>query len=136
MKGMDATVLRICETFNLKTAALPVYECEEHYNDEDPSDIRDLVDSASSPFDLFGKNANTNHQAERDRDGNVDWIGRTFVPMHEDDCGDYYSGEGWLTRLQQSSSFSPYHGIQWLNGPKHWETNMATLHVRSLWKSP
>jgi hypothetical protein len=69
MKGMDATVLRICETFGLKTAAFPVYDC---HNDEDRSDIRDLVYSASSPFALFGNAENTDYQAERDRDGDVD----------------------------------------------------------------
>jgi hypothetical protein len=109
---MDATVLRIWETFGLKTEALPVYDCQGRYNDEDRSDIPDLVCSVSNPFDLFGDDANTDYQAERDRDGDVDWIGNIFLPMHKDACGSYYNEDRWLTRLQQSSSFSPYHGIQ------------------------
>jgi hypothetical protein len=89
----------------------------------------------SNPFDLFGDEANMDYQSERDRDRDVDWIGNIFLSMHKDACGSYYNEDRWLMRLQQSSSISLYHRIQWLNGPKYWETNMATLHVPSLWKS-
>jgi hypothetical protein len=128
MKGMDATILRICETFDLNTEALPVYNCEEQYEYEERSDIRDLVYCASDPVELFSVRPSKKQRVERDRDGDVDWIGSYFEEVHEDTCGDYQ--ERWLSRLQDSNSFSPYHGIQWLNGPKYWETNMATIHVQ------
>jgi hypothetical protein len=57
MKGMDATVLRVCEAFNLNTAALPVYNCDDQlrsYEIDDDSDDDEPVFGASDANVLFG----------------------------------------------------------------------------------
>jgi hypothetical protein len=57
MKGMDATVLRVCEAFNLNTAALPVYNCDDKlrsYEIDDDSDDDEPVFGASDANVLFG----------------------------------------------------------------------------------
>jgi hypothetical protein len=138
MKGMDATVLRVCEAFNLNTTALPVYSCGEHLT----YDKDETATGASDATALFGgtpkkteerkppkRSRKKTQRAEGRTVGDVDWIGRYFEGMHEDYCGDYENE--WLERFYEAESFSPYLGIQWLNDPKYWETNMATLAVCS-----
>jgi hypothetical protein len=149
MKGMDATVLRVCEAFNLNTAALPVYNCDTQL--QDYRDEEEAVPAASDATELFGTTKKVEQPPKPGRKkkqrtegykvGDVDWIGPRFKAMHEDYCGDYE--EDWLRRFSDTDTFSPYVGIHWLNGPKYWETNMATLavlrptpkrHLIAVWK--
>jgi hypothetical protein len=127
MKGMDSTILLICEKLNLRTRALPVYDCLQDYDERYQKDqMSKLLKSSSVAENLFNRSVKRRLPSTEVK---LDWIGSGFSEIDEDDFGDYEVS--MLYRVQDSGSFEPYRGIQWLNSPKYLEKNIAVMCVLS-----
>lgn len=119
MKGADAALLAVCDAFNLKTQARPVYSTEQH-TDRDG----DVIDS-HDPVTIFGMTSESDkHLAGK----NNDWIGTSFCQVTADEnFGDYE--EDILDRFRWVNWVEHFKGIHWVNKPKFEEGNRAFVTV-------
>jgi hypothetical protein len=123
MKGADAAMLAVCDAFNLKALARPVYRTQGHvYSDPESDEEREIGNDAVT---LFGVTAGSEkHLADR----NEDWVGNEFCQVLADEgMGDYE--DEFTRRLRDSYWVDGYTGIHWLNNPKFQEGNRAFITV-------
>jgi hypothetical protein len=123
MKGADAAMLAVCDAFNLKALARPVYMTSRYVYDN--PDSNEEKEKANDPVTLFGVTAGSDkHLASLDDD----WVGSEFREVEADDwMGDY--DDEFFQRLQDASGVDDYTGIHWLNDPKFQEGNRAYITV-------
>jgi hypothetical protein len=135
LKGADAAMLAVCDTFKLKTQTRPVYFHDDDDDDDEDSDdgwAKDRRDRLKriklDPVALFDIKATSQNHHGKDK---LEWVGDQFRIAQEDEhMGDY---EEWLPdRLKGQNWVKAYSGIHWLNQATHKEANRAYLTVLCL----
>jgi len=127
MKGADAAILAVCESFKLKTQARPVYidpVYRGHEIDEDDEEGYGKRPKLNAG-DLFEKVP----KSALKRDGaDGDLIGDEFRSAVEKDyMGD--EEESLRERLEGESWVNEYKGVNWLNKMNYAEASVAYVTV-------
>ena len=136
LKGADAAMLAVCDTFKLKTQTRPVYFDDDDYDDYDEysddewaKDRRDSLKRIKlDPVALFDIKATSQNHHGKDK---LEWVGDKFrVAQESEYMGD--CEESLANRLKGQNWVKAYSGIHWLNQAKHKELNRAYLTVLCL----